>query len=312
MSENTVAILCSGQGQQHRDMFKTVSQAIEAESVFREASRYFRGVDPRDFIRDVPENVLFSNRVGQLLCCTQALAAWASLGAARPKRAVIAGYSVGELAAWGCAGILRPEAVLALADQRARLMDAVSPPDAGLLGVVGLHAVDMAPLLERNALSIAIENDIDSYVVGGLNSGLTAFAQQAQAIGARHVKWIHVTVPSHTPLLQAACPTFADALKCHSFHRPETGLRLLSGIDADSVVDMREGAEKLTAQIAQTLRWRDCLQACVESGAVAALELGPGDSLCRMLENHGVPLAIRAHDQFHRSDTVKKWLNSLD
>jgi [acyl-carrier-protein] S-malonyltransferase len=312
MSETTIAILCSGQGQQHREMFGTVSEAVEAEPVFREASQYFNGVDPRNFVRDAPEDALFSNRVGQLLCCTQALAAWAALGPARPRRAVIAGYSVGELAAWGCAGILAPEVVLALAEQRARLMDAVSPPDAGLLGVVGLRAPEIAPLLERNALSIAIENDIDSFVVGGLNSGLVAFAEQVQQIGARHVKRIHVAVPSHTTLLRAACPAFANVLKHHAFHRPEPGLRLLSGIDADRVVDLGEGADKLAAQIAQTIHWSDCLQACIESGAVAALELGPGDALCRMLENRDAPLAVRAYDKFRRLDSVRTWLEGFN
>ena len=60
---------------------------------------------------------LFSDFSGQILCCTQALAAWASLGTIRPARAVIAGYSIGELAAWGCTGALNEVSILRLAQR---------------------------------------------------------------------------------------------------------------------------------------------------------------------------------------------------
>jgi hypothetical protein len=53
---------------------------------------------------------LNASRSGQILCCTQALAAWAALGPAQPTRAVVAGYSVGELAAWGWVGDQQPQA----------------------------------------------------------------------------------------------------------------------------------------------------------------------------------------------------------
>jgi [acyl-carrier-protein] S-malonyltransferase len=113
-------------------------------------------------------------------------------------------------------------------------------------------------------------------------------------------------------LLKAACPIFAGDLKNHAFHRPEPGLRLLSGIDADRVVNLSEGADKLAAQIAQTIHWSDCLQACVESGAVAALELGPGDALCRMLKDRDASVDVRAYDMFRKPDSVKKWLERFN
>src|SRR6266481_4234956 len=95
-----VAILCSGQGGQHPAMFDLVADCPEAEPIFAAAAGVL-GQDPRLFVRNAAEAALFSDFSGQILCCTQALAAWTALGAVRPARAVIAGYSVGELAAWG-------------------------------------------------------------------------------------------------------------------------------------------------------------------------------------------------------------------
>ena len=43
----------------------------------------------------------------------------------------------------------------------------------------------------------------------------------------------------------------------------------------------RHGLDKLAAQISQTVQWGDCLQSCLEAGATAFLEFGPGHALSR-------------------------------
>ena len=96
--ESPVAILCSGQGSQHPAMIDLVMNSPEAEPVFTAAAEVL-GQDPRRFVREAAPADLFSDRAGQILCCAQALAARAALGTAWPTRAVIAGYSIGELAA---------------------------------------------------------------------------------------------------------------------------------------------------------------------------------------------------------------------
>jgi [acyl-carrier-protein] S-malonyltransferase len=101
-----IAILCSGQGTQHPGMFDLVAQAPEAQGVLEAARAVLEEKDPRQFVRDADPATLYSNRVGQILCCTQALAAWAMINSHLVEPVIIAGYSVGELAAWGCAGLL--------------------------------------------------------------------------------------------------------------------------------------------------------------------------------------------------------------
>src|ERR1700733_5688124 len=98
-----VAILCSGQGGEQLAAVDLVARCPEAEPVFAAAAEVL-GQDPRRFVREAAPADLFSDRSGQILCCTQALAARAALGMAWPARAVIAGYSIRELAAWGHAG----------------------------------------------------------------------------------------------------------------------------------------------------------------------------------------------------------------
>ena len=94
----TLAILLSGQGGQHPAMFALTADRPEALAVF-EAARPLLGQDPRDLAR--AGEGLHGNRTGQILCCVAALAAWSVIAAGKPARAIVAGYSIGDLAAWG-------------------------------------------------------------------------------------------------------------------------------------------------------------------------------------------------------------------
>lgn len=308
MREPLIAILCSGQGRQHPGMFELSAQAPEAQPVFDIASRYFGGTDPRDFVREARPDVLFGNRAGQLLCCTQALAAWAALGDARPARVLIAGYSVGELAAWACAGMLVPDDALALAEQRALFMDAAAPPGAGLLAVIGLREAALRPMLPDGAAWVAIVNDDDHFVIGGLDAALQAVAQRATEAGARHVVRLPVSVPSHTPLLRTAAARFADTLAGVDVRPPAAGTQVLGGIDAEPVRDLAVGRELLARQIGEPIQWAACLQRCAESGAVAVLELGPGAALSRMAQDREALRDARALDDFRHLDGLRAWL----
>ena len=304
---NLIAILCSGQGGQHPAMFDLVANCPEAEPVFAAAAEVL-GQDPRRFVREAARADLFSNRSGQILCCTQALAVQAALGTAWPARTVIAGYSIGELAAWGCAGAVNGPGVLRLAQQRAAAMDAAAPSDGGLAAIVGLRRSNLEPILARHELSIAIINDVDSFVVGGRRAGLDAACQEATARGAKHIVTLPVAVPSHTPLLREATEQFRAVLRAASARLPGAGHRLLGGIDGDTIYDMETGIDKLARQISTTIDWAACLESCRSAGAVAALELGPGTALSRMASPLFPDGQVRAADEFRTLTGLRSWL----
>ena len=129
----SLAILCSGQGRQHPAMFALTGDAPQAASLFAQAATSLGGRDPRPLVQVGDPAALHRDRVGQLLCTLQALAAAAALTDALSGRVIVAGYSVGELAAWGAAGVIGPARTLDLAACRAQAMDASSQPGDGLL-----------------------------------------------------------------------------------------------------------------------------------------------------------------------------------
>ncbi len=300
------AILCSGQGGQHRDMFRLVGDVPEAAPVFEAAGRLLDGIDPRRFVQEAAEAALFANRAGQVLCCTQALAAWAMLGDGRPDRVVLAGYSVGELTAWGCAGWFDPAQTLHLAAERAAAMDRATRPGAALAAIVGLRREALEALLRAHAVEVAIVNGTDSFVVGGPGEALEACLAAARQQGATRAGRLRVAVPAHTSLLAGADTAFEAVLVRQTLRAQAAGVRLLSGIDAETMRDPHAGLRKLALQVTTTIDWAACLEACREAGATQFLELGPGGALARMAAGDA-PASARALEQFHTADGVRAW-----
>ena len=304
-----IAILCSGQGYQGADMFDLLAGAPEAGRVFNAAKFVLDGTDPRQLVREASKEALHADKVGQILCCTQAMAAWAVVGGKAPRPLVVAGYSVGELAAWGVAGLLDYKGVLDLAVQRAAAMDAATTRPSGLAAIRGLKRGTLDAICRAHGAYVAIVNAADQMVVGGSSDALAAVIHDAHGHGAERTTMLPVAVASHTPLLADASEQFRQALgKVHLPARMPLDVRLLSGIDGDTVFDVHTGADKLARQIQQTVNWASCMESCRAAGVTKVVELGPGDALARMMHEVIPDGDVHSLSEFHSLSGFERWI----
>ncbi|SUE62602.1 acyltransferase domain-containing protein [Roseomonas gilardii] len=304
----TLALLCPGQGTQHAGMFALTGAAPEAAPVFAAATALL-GEDPRHLVQRADAATLHGNRMAQILCGTQQLAAFLALRGALGGRLILAGYSLGEVSAWGCAGLLPPERVLPLIARRAAAMDDAGTPGQGLAYIRGLERQRVEALCAEHGAALAIVNPGLLHVVGGLDTALDTLCDAARAAGALRAEPLPVHVASHTHFLAGAVAPFRTAIgEAQPAKRPAPGCRLLSGIDAAPVLDGAQGAEKLAAQLARTIEWAACLQACAEAGASAFLELGPGRALAAMAAEACPGIPARSLEDFRSLDGVRHWL----
>jgi [acyl-carrier-protein] S-malonyltransferase len=305
---SATAILCSGQGYQRSDMFDLLAGAPEAAPIFKRASLILDGEDPRELVRRVTSDALHADKVGQILCCTQAIAAWAVVRTKIPRPLVVAGYSVGELAAWGVAGLLDDRSVLDLALERAAAMDEATTEPSGLVAIRGLDRAALDPICRAHGAYIAIVNGDDQMLVGGARRALDAVVHDAQAAGASHTTTLPVAVASHTPLLAAASDRFRQVLT--KTHLPEVpaDVRLLSGIDGAAVFDVVAGADKLARQIKQTVDWAACMESCRAAGVSKVVELGPGNALARFMHEFIPDGDVHSLSEFHSLSGFEHWV----
>ena len=167
----------------------------------------------------------------------------------------------------------------------------------------------MNSLCERHDAAVAIVNPGDAFLLGGSRAALHAIADEAKAMDATRVADVAVEVASHTKRLARASAEFRENLKHFPImFPPPTGTRLISGIDGSPVICADSGLDKLAAQVSQTVQWADCLQGCIEGGATAFLELGPGPALSEMASAAYPGVSARCLDDFKTLQGVRAWL----
>ncbi|MGA7748788.1 MAG: acyltransferase domain-containing protein [Gallionella sp.] len=299
-----LAILCSGQGAQHPAMLDMIAGHPAAKEVIK-AGEAALGMNLSGVLAQRDE--IFRNAIAQPLICLTQLALWTALRQDAPKPAAFCGYSVGELAAYACAGALDAAELARIASARAALMDqAAAATQGGLLALQGLRRDEVDRLCAGHRAWIAIAIGEEEFVIGGEDGALaklgTAFAER----GAKLIK-LKVGLASHTLLLSAAVQPFRALLIASSLTAPATPV--VAGIDAAWVVRPETAIEKLALQLDHTIEWASCLDMLYERGCRVFLELGPGRALARMTQARFDDVDARAADDFRSLDGVSSWLS---
>jgi [acyl-carrier-protein] S-malonyltransferase len=282
---------------------------LEAESlaapVLRSMAAMGLGDDWRARLAD--EAWASSNRVAQPLLTGVALAAWAVLAPHLPKPSMVAGYSVGELAAFSVAGLFSSDAALQLAQQRAALMDrCVGTEPGGLLALSGIGVASLDALLARFELAVAIRLGADRCLLGGSLAALAAISPELLARGAE-LTALNVRLPSHTPAMASAAEAFAKLLDGMSWPR-NADATVVCNLDGAGRRASAALKTALAGQIAHTVEWDRCLTTLAERGPRCVLEVGPGSSLARMWAARWPDVPVRSADEFHSAQGVVDWV----
>lgn len=302
------ALLCSGQGLISRGMFDILAANDDAKHVFGSAAMLL-GQDPLTLVAEAGQDALTGDRVAQLLCVTRSLSAAAALRLRVP--AVVAGYSVGEMAAWSISGLLSPEQALRLTARRAELMDEADEGAGGLGFVHGLDEPVLNILLTRHACALAIRNPGKLSIIGGVRSNVAACCDSALRYGAVAARPLAIRVASHTPRLAAAVLPFEQSMAAAQTGTPDERFLLFGAATARIIrAGDRASVSGLAQQLASTVDWDAVLTALVERGVQRVLELGPGDALAHMVRGAWPDVDARALDDFNAVDGARQWFEA--
>ena len=311
MSRARLLLLCPGQGDQHADMFNLARTSPAASALADRLAAQLPALPsgaPPGSRGPAIDGDIFANRIAQPLIVAATLCMREAIRDIAPSPALVAGYSIGELAAHGVAGGIAPEQAVALAAQRARLMDDCqrAAPGQTLLTITGLPLASASNLAAQHGYHVSIETGEDTCIAGGPATQADQLQQAIEAAGARS-KRLPVEVASHTPYMQSAVAPFAEALRATAFQPMQAPV--LAGIDAAPVSGQARAVETLSRQLAEKIRWLACMDAAAEAGITVALELGPGAALSRMLQNRHPQINTRSVADFRTLDGIRTWLD---
>jgi [acyl-carrier-protein] S-malonyltransferase len=190
--------------------------------------------------------------------------------------AVVAGHSVGELAAAALAGVLTPETAVTLAAVRGREMAAACALEpTGMSAVLGGEPDAVLSAIEAAGLHPANRNGAGQIVAAGALSGLQRLAESPPP-RARIVA-LSVAGAFHTPYMAPAEKALATVAAGITAQNP--GRIVLSNADGTAVTDGPALLARLVAQVTAPVRWDLCLGTLADLGVTALIELPPAGTL---------------------------------
>lgn len=302
MYPSRFAIICAGQGQQATlDFYPLRPSADDGDEYQLVWSCFSRemGGELDEVWASLSQEQRTQNLNAQLGVVAWQVLRYLRSRAILPRVDWVLGYSVGELSAQAIAGAIPLNEIAGLVKSRACLMDETisNPKHQPCLVLLSEHLPPQVrqrrkECLNQLGLECAIQRSQAESIWGGTPEAVALFLEESKK-GSWNARPIDVRVPSHTPYLSSAVPLFREALKASSLKSPQ--IKILAGISAEPVQTVSEVLDALSLQLAQTIRWEDCLLAIRERGITQVWDIGPGEDQSRLIQE--LNSSIRIFDQ---------------
>lgn len=278
------AMLFPGQGSQSVGMLSALSEQFpEVGKTLREAGEVL-GYDLATLVREGPAEALDSTEKTQPALLAAGLAVWRiweARGGGMP--AAMAGHSLGEYTALVAAGALEFSDGLRLTELRGQAMqNAVPPGEGAMAAVIGLDDDAVAEVCrqaagEGDVVAPANFNSPGQVVIAGESAAVERAMALAKEQGAKLVKRLPVSVPSHCDLMRPA----GERLRSHLAEIPlrTPSIPVLHNVDAQQREDVDGIRKALVSQLERPVLWTETIRALHGAGIGVMLECGPGKVL---------------------------------
>jgi malonate decarboxylase epsilon subunit len=196
--------------------------------------------------------------------------------------AAASGLSVGAFAAAVTAGVLSLQDAVELVKLRAAQMMKLYPDGYGLSAIVGLNESQVAKIVQavtsvQNPVFVGNINAPRQIVIAGSNVAMDQVLDEARRQGASKAVRLHVSVPSHCPLLQPVAELLERRMS--SMHLKAPKLIYVGNVTARPMRTKELIARDLANNIAHGVRWHDATTVLKELGCNLLLEMPPGHIL---------------------------------
>lgn len=204
---------------------------------------------------------------------------------------IVAGHSVGEIAAYAIAGVMAADDAVALAATRgAEMAKACAAEPTGMSAVLGGDETEVLARLEQLDLFPANRNAAGQIVAAGPLTALEKLAEDPPA--KARVRALGVAGAFHTKYMASAMEGYAAAAAAIATAEPTA--TLLSNRDGKPVTSAAVAMEALVAQLIQPVRWDLCTATLAEHDVKAIVEFPPAGTLAGIAKRELRGVTVRA------------------
>lgn len=290
MPQNTLALLAPGQGSQTPGMLAPWLELPGADAIVAAWSDAI-GLDLARLGTTATAEEITDTAVTQPLVVAATLLAHQELtkrGLLAGAETVVAGHSVGELAAYAIAGVISADdAVLLAATRGSEMAKACAVEPTGMSAVLGGDEAEVLGRLEALDLVPANRNAAGQIVAAGALSALEKLAEDPPA--KARVRALATAGAFHTRYMASALDAYAAAAEGIATDAPTA--TLLSNSDGRVVASAADAMNKLVAQMTKPVRWDLCTDTIRQRDVAAIIEFPPAGTLVGIAkrELRGVP-----------------------
>ncbi|MDR7290703.1 [acyl-carrier-protein] S-malonyltransferase [Mycolicibacterium senegalense] len=257
MPQPVLALLAPGQGSQTPGMLSAWLELPGAADRLATWSQ-ISGLDLARLGTTATAEEITDTAVTQPLVVAATLLAYEELtkrGVPQTAETIVAGHSVGEIAAYAIAGVISADDAVKLAATRgAEMAKACAVEPTGMSAVLGGDEAEVLARLESLDLVPANRNAAGQIVAAGAVAALEKLAEDPPA--KARVRQLATAGAFHTHYMASALDGYAAAAESVTTSEPTA--TLLSNADGRPVASAADAMEKLVSQLTKPVRWDLC------------------------------------------------------